>query len=176
MGKGIMGIVGLVIAWVIAGVIMPPVTAVMPQPEQAQQAAQVVYIVATPTAASPASPPTRIVMPEIGLDAAIEPAAITNTPPYNVGWWPDSAQRGDVVLFGHNYAALAPLARVQPGQQMTLASVGGTLAYTVTRLETRPADGNVPEPVAGQVVLITCLPFPNGNAERLIVYAQEVQR
>ena len=115
-------------------------------------------------------------MPEIGLDAAIEPAAITQTPAYNVGWWPDSAQRGDVVLFGHNYAALAPLARVQPGQQMTLASAGGTLPYTVTRLETRPADGNVPEPIAGQVVLITCLPFPNGSAERLIVYAQEVAR
>ena len=81
-----------------------------------------------------------------------------------------------MVLFGHNYAALAPLSRVQPGQQMTLASVGGTLVYTVTRLETRPADGNVPEPVAGQVVLITCLPFPNGSAERLIVYAQEVAR
>ena len=176
MGKGIMGIVALVIAWVIAGVIMPPVTAVMPQPAQAQQAAQVVYIVATPTDAPPANPPTRIIMPEIGLDAAIEPAAITQTPAYNVGWWPDSAQRGDVVLFGHNYAALAPLARVQPGQQMTLASVGGTLAYTVTRLETRPADGNVPEPVAGQVVLITCLPFPNGSAERLVVYAREVQR
>ncbi len=176
MAKGIMALVALAVAWVIASTITPPVTAVMPQPAQAQQAAQVVYIVATPTGAPPASPPTRIIMPEIGLDAAIEPAAITQTPAYNVGWWPDSAARGDVVLFGHNYASLAPLARVQPGQQMTLASAGGALAYTVTRLETRPADGNVPEPVAGQVVLITCLPFPNGSAERLIVYAQEVTR
>ena len=180
MTKVILGIIALIMTYSIAAVIAPPVTAVT-RPAlqaQAQPQTQVVYIVATPT--SPPSnaiqQPIRIIMPEIGLDAVIEPAAITNTPPYNVGWWPDSAQRGDVVLFGHNYAALAPLARVQPGQQMTLASVGGTLAYTVTRLETRPADGNVPEPVAGQVVLITCLPFPNGSAERLIVYAQEVAR
>lgn len=117
--------------------------------------------------------PTRITMPEIGLDAAIEPAEITQTPPYNVGWWLASQRRGDVVLFGHNYTALAPLVNVQPGQQMALQSNGGIRWYTVTWLETRPANGNVPDVVAGQVVLITCLPFPNGDTDRLIVYAQE---
>ncbi len=117
--------------------------------------------------------PTWITMPEIGLDAAIEPAEITQTPPYNVGWWPASQQRGDVVLFGHNYTAFAPLVNVQPGQQMALQSNSGIRWYTVTWLETRPANGNVPDVVAGQVVLITCLPFPNGDTDRLIVYALE---
>ncbi|MBP6471208.1 MAG: class F sortase [Chloroflexi bacterium] len=175
MIKGILGIIVLIGAWAIVSAAQP-VTAVAPQPITAQESAQVGYIVATPTFAPPtnASPPTRITMPEIGLDAAIESAAITQTPAYNVGWWPDSQQRGDVVLFGHNYAALAPLAAVQPGQQMTLDSAAGERVYTVTRLETRPANGNVPEAVVGQVVLITCLPFPNGDAERLIVYAEEV--
>ena len=119
--------------------------------------------------------PTRLIMPEIGLDAAIEPADIRQTPAYNVGWWPDSAWRGDVVLFGHNYAALAPLVNAQPGQRLALESAAGVTWYTVTWLETRPANGNVPDVIAGQVVLITCWPFPNGTAERLIVYAQEVK-
>jgi sortase (surface protein transpeptidase) len=119
--------------------------------------------------------PTRLIMPEIGLDAAIEPADIRQTPAYNVGWWPDSAWRGDVVLFGHNYAALAPLVNVQPGQRLALESASGVTWYTVTWLETRPANGNVPNVIAGQVVLITCWPFPDGTAERLIVYAQEAK-
>lgn len=176
MSKAIMAIFALVIAWVIAATITPPIEAGVPPAAQSAQQSEIVYIMATPTIAPPVndSPPIRIIMPEIGLDAAIEPAAITQTPAYTVGWWPDSQQRGDVVLFGHNYAALAPLAAVQPGQQMTLASAAGQRVYTVTRLETRPANGNVPDAVAGQVVVITCLPFPNGDAERLIVYAEEV--
>ena len=134
-----------------------------------------------PAIAAPSMPdtgsnqPTRLTMPEIGLDAAIEPAEITQTLPYNVGWWPDSRSSGDVVCSATNYAVLVRWSTMQPGQRLALESAAGVTWYTVTWLETRPANGNVPDVIAGQVVLITCWPFPNGTADRLIVYAQEVK-
>lgn len=133
-----------------------------------------VYVMATVTPQAqtaaihpaPNEAPVRIVMPAIGLDAAIVPSPPDIVPETAVGWW-DSPDRGDVVLYGHNYGVFSPLVNVQVGQAVTIDN----RQYTVTNIYLLPPDGVIPAPFSG-LILITCWPFPNGTAERLIVEAR----
>lgn len=168
MKGGILFVIAFIFAWLMLPAPESPVSQVSPL--QPKFPPGIVASTSAPDAPRPTTP-TRLVIPELGLDADIAPSPPDKTPETAVGWW-DAPERGDVVLWGHNYGVFSPLASIQVGQSIALQYADRVTWHSVIGTEIRPANGNIPDAVAGQIILITCLPFPAGSAERLIIYAR----
>lgn len=131
--------------------------------------------------------PARLVSSEIGLDVAIVPTALENTPATTAGWWSDSARPGDggnVVVWGHNFSAMGPLERAVLGNQVDVYMSDG-LVYQyqlVDRvivveagqpLEVRQANGRyITQMGSERLTLVTCWPFPAADTHRLILVGE----
>lgn len=140
--------------------------------------------------------PTRITIPSLSLDAAIERLDIVNgamgipVNAWNVGWYHQLAApglTGNAVMAGHvdwwgiGPTVFANLASIQPGAMIYVFDAKGEGAtYAVSSVGSVPAD-TPPEPVVGPtetptLTLITCTGAFNGTEynARLIVKATRV--
>ena len=162
---------------------------------------------APPRAASPASPlpairrtiPLRLVIPAIGVDAAVVPegtdsAGALKVPPLTAanlaGWWeggPAPGQDGPAVIAGHVDSTQAGplvfwnLRLLKPGDLVTVKPAGVTFAVTAvtqvakTSFPTSDVYGPTPGP---ELRLVTCggtFDSATGHyLSNLIVYATEV--
>ncbi len=123
-----------------------------------------------------ASPPTRLHAPAIGVDAPVVPVGVDGLAlavpddPSVVGWWRDGARpgasTGTVVLAGHVDAwdtgpgALFHLARMRPGDAVSLRTAAGERGYVVEAVR-HYAKPELPAEVFADVgrprlVLISC--------------------
>jgi len=156
---------------------------------------------ATPSAATEGYPPTRIVIPAIGLDAPVvtttweivdvggEQQAVWQVPPMRAaGWHEGSAPLGvpgNTVLNGHNTThgeVFRDLHLLQPGDRIVLYSGSLPFVYQVDEvlilpeagqpLEVRLANAQYIEPTQDErVTLVTCHPY-GSLRYRLIVIAR----
>ncbi|MER8184620.1 class F sortase [Kitasatospora sp. NPDC094015] len=164
-------------------------TSVDPAPADAPAAAA--SPTAAPSAAAPAVPPakqkpgmarskpTRVRIPQLGVDAPVTELTLNatgqlNAPPVDnqnlVGWYRDGAspgERGSSVLAGHVDTKTGPavfllLRMLLPGNKVEVTRADGTVAvFTVDSVETFPKDAfpddrvyaDTPDP---QLRLITC--------------------
>jgi hypothetical protein len=135
---------------------------------------------AAPAAIVPPAPPTRVAIPDLGLDAAVEEytdamvAAADGwvDPPHRdvVAWWSGGGTPADpadntVYLYGHVSrldAVFNRLAEAIPGQEVVVTTGAGTLTYRVTEVlppvlkEDLPTTPAVTDAVPGRLVLIGC--------------------
>ncbi len=140
--------------------------------------------------------PTRITIPSLGLDAAIEQIDIVNgamgvpANAWNVGWYHQLAMpglTGNVVMAGHvdwwgiGPTVFANLASIQPGAMIHVFGVNGEDAtYAVSSVDSvsadTPAQTVVGPTEAPTLTLITCTGAFDGTAynARLIVKATRV--
>lgn len=155
----------------------------------------------TPQPSLPAqSPPTRIIIPAINLDAPVEVADWTvvkqagvetstwNVPDNAAGWHQNSAfpgNGGNVVLSGHhNLGAeiFRYLVDLKKGDEILLQAEGRAYRYTVTdhfilperdvSAEQRQQNAQWIMPTTSErLTLVTCWPY-TGNSHRLIVVAK----
>lgn len=158
----------------------------------------------TPTPAPEGYPPTRIVIPAIGLDAPVVTTtwevvevggvqqAVWLVPPMRAaGWHQGSAPLGvpgNTVLNGHNTThgeVFRDLHRVQPGDLILLYSNDLEFTYGVTEvlilpeagqpLEVRQANARYIQPTQDErVTLVTCHPY-GSLRYRLIVIAKPME-
>ena len=136
-----------------------------------------------------ASSPHRITIPEVGLDVSIAPYPIDQTPATGAGWWAERGRPGDgdnVVIWGHNYSAFAPLERAHVGQMVNVYAGTAVYTYRLTDrlilpeegqpLDVRYENGRLTLDPTGyeRLTLITCWPFPNSNQDRLVFFGELV--
>ncbi len=158
----------------------------------------------TPTPTPAIYPPTRIVIPSVGIDAAIVPThwemqevdgvqqpvwAVPNAP--LVGWHETSAPLGwpgNTVLNGHNWPENGPfrfLYKVRPGDPLIVYSGPLVFLYRVDEvlllpeagqpLEVRQANARYIQPTDDErVTLVTCHPY-GSTRFRLIVIARPAE-
>ena len=121
--------------------------------------------------------PERIVIPTLGVDAAIRPILVgpgrvldPPSDPAQVGWWRGGAQpgspRGTAVIAGHidsardGPGALVRIGELSPGERVTVSGEGGSVTYQVTGRRTYRKDALPPATFAqdtrARLVLITC--------------------
>jgi hypothetical protein len=151
----------------------------------------------------PASPPTRIAIPAIGVDSAVNPIGLN--PDGTVGvpapgplydqaaWYSGSVtpgQRGPSVILGHiDSAANGPsvfygLSRLRPLDEFTLTRADGrTVVYRVNSVKSYPKDAFPTAVVYGpttrpEVRLITCGGAFDSSArsyvDNTVVYANQI--
>lgn len=158
-------------------------------------------VATTPAAPDlPASPPTRIAIPAIGVDSAVERVGLNPDgtvqvpapgPLYDrAAWYSGSVmpgQRGPAVILGHiDSAANGPsvfyaLARLQPLDEFTVTRADGrTLVFRVNSVKSYPKDAFPSRSVYGpttrpEVRLITCGgafdPAARSYVDNTVVYA-----
>ncbi len=142
--------------------------------------------------------PQRILIPAIGVDAAIEPVGVdaTNameTPknPWNTSWYSPGArpgQRGNAAIAGHvDFAGIGPtvfwrLSAMQPGMEVfILAEDGARWRFVAQSVETFPVGAFPGDRVFGptdetNVNLISCVgnfdPVSASYDKRIIVFAR----
>ena len=159
----------------------------------------------TPTPAGPpaaSEPPTRIVAPDIGLDADVVPMTWEMVdrrgvmisewivPANAAGWHANSALPGNqenVVLSGHNNIdgkVFRYLVDLEPGDKVTIYAGGAAYEYTVTEkyilreagmpLDVRRKNAQWMMPAGEErLTLVTCWPYEwPGNSHRVIVVAR----
>jgi len=150
---------------------------------------------AEPSPPPPPPNPSRIQIPALNLDAAVEQVGVERsgamaTPQniWNVGWYaagPAPGAAGDAVIDGHVGLPGQPLiftglARLRVGDLITvIATDGSKRAFSVTSNATWPADSHPPGLFdiegAPRLTLITCggayLPRTQKYADRVIVEA-----
>jgi LPXTG-site transpeptidase (sortase) family protein len=156
--------------------------------------------VPTETPTPTGSPPERLLIPSIGLDAPVEVSSsytvviqgqgyLEWAPPdrFAAGWQQGSAPLGVVgntVLNGHNNIhgdVFARLEDVRPGDTIRIASAGKDFSYRVANrmilpekyeeLAIRAANAQWIQPSQDErLTLVTCWPL-NGNTHRLILVA-----
>lgn len=152
----------------------------------------------TPTPTPPLYPPTRIVIPTVGIDAPITPTTwvldgsgmpvwVVPDAPY-AGWHLGSAplgMPGNTVINGHNWpenGVFRFLHQVQVGDPVILYSGGVPFVYEVQEvlivreggepLEVRLANARYIQPTEDErVTLVTCHPY-GSTRYRLIVIAR----
>jgi len=123
--------------------------------------------------------------PSVQLDFAVMPVA----PPSNAAaWWADSGvpgHLGNVVIYGHNATAFAPLAGAKVGHQFDVYTARGVYRYVVAEIvilaqegpsvttEEKIENGRYIRPFDDErLTLVTCWPFPAGTSHRFIVIAK----
>jgi hypothetical protein len=162
----------------------------------------------TPTATAapdlPASPPTRIAVPALGVDSAVNPVGLNPDgtvqvpapgPLYDqAAWYTGSArpgQRGPAVILGHiDSAANGPsvfyrLSSLRPLDEFTVTRADGrTLVYRVNSVRSYPKDAFPSQAVYGpttrpEVRLITCGgafdPRARSYVDNTVVYANQIR-
>jgi LPXTG-site transpeptidase (sortase) family protein len=122
------------------------------------------------------TPPARVVVPGVGIDAALEPVGVDEErrlvvpPPERAGWFdgrPVPGERGPAVLVGHVDSREGPavfhgLDRVRPGDLIEVVDADGALVrFEVERIEvvekTDFPTADVYDPVdRAELRLITC--------------------
>jgi sortase A len=158
----------------------------------------------TPTPTPAVYPPTRIVIPSVGIDAPVvpthwemkevagaqQPVWVVPDAPY-VGWHETSAplgRPGNTVLNGHNWPENGPfrlLHKVQPGDPLIVYSGAIVFLYRVDEvlllpeagqpLEVRQANARYIQPTDDErVTLVTCHPY-GSTRFRLIVIAHPAE-
>lgn len=159
-----------------------------------------------PTAGSPelpASPPTRIAIPAVGVDSAVNPVGLNPDgtvqvpapgPLYDqAAWYSGSArpgQRGPAVILGHiDSAATGPsvfyrLSALRPLDEFTVTRADGrTLVYRVNSVKSYPKDAFPSQAVYGpttrpEMRLITCGGAFDDRArsyvDNTVVYANQI--
>ena len=127
------------------------------------------------------SPLGEIVIPNLGLSAAILEGTEPGTLRRAVGHVSGTAQlgeKGNVCLAGHRDTFFRPLRKISAGDEVDLSFPGGTLRYRVTNTETvDPGELRVLDPTRkNTLTLITCYPFYFiGSApRRFIVHAEAI--
>ena len=172
----------------------------------AESRAPVTVAAPAPTARTPelaASPPTRIAIPALGVDSAVNPVGLNPDgtvqvpapgPLYDqAAWYTGSArpgQRGPAVILGHiDSAANGPsvfyrLSALRPLDGFTLTRADGrTLVYRVNSVKTYPKDAFPSQSVYGpttrpEVRLITCGGAFDARArsyvDNTVVYANQI--
>ncbi len=142
------------------------------------------------------SPPVRLRVPALGIDAPVEPVGLTRAgamdipaSAFSVGWYAHGGRPGETgaaVLAGHRDTAWgAPgvfwaLRDVEPGDALLVElDAGEVLQYRVERLEQYPYDDAPMEEIFGATAeaslrLITCAGAWNTTTydRRLVVYAR----
>lgn len=108
---------------------------------------------AAPAESGPAAPPTRVVVPALGIDSALIPLGTGPAgeldPPRSAdvaGWFAGGAvpgQPGPAVLAGHVDSRDGPgvfyrLAELRPGERIDVQSADGTTSFRVTSTEAIP--------------------------------------
>jgi len=157
-----------------------------------------------PTPTPAIYPPTRIVIPSVGIDAPVvpthwemkevagaqQPVWVVPDAPY-VGWHETSAplgRPGNTVLSGHNWPENGPfrlLHKVQPGDPLIVYSGAIVFLYRVDEvlllpeagqpLEVRQANARYIQPTDDErVTLVTCHPY-GSTRFRLIVIAHPAE-
>jgi sortase A len=158
----------------------------------------------SPTPTPAVYPPTRIVIPSVGIDAPVvpthwemkevagaqQPVWVVPDAPY-VGWHETSAplgRPGNTVLNGHNWPENGPfrfLYKVQPGDPLVVYSGSMVFLYRVDEvlllpeagqpLEVRQANARYIQPTDDErVTLVTCHPY-GSTRFRLIVIAHPAE-
>jgi LPXTG-site transpeptidase (sortase) family protein len=145
----------------------------------------------TPTP-RPIYPAERIVASSIHLDAKVAESPIVKNewvvPKFAAGHLQGTAQPlegGNVVLAGHIQSiasgnVFANIARLRPGNQISLYTKGGTITYQVVKVDTvKNTDLTVVAPSPQErLTLITCtgtwLPLQHDYDERTVVIANRV--
>ena len=133
------------------------------------------------TPLQPSVPIGRLEIPRIGLSAVVAEGDDEKTLKVAVGHLPDTPlpwQEGNTALAGHRDTFFRPLRRIQPGDEIRLATRRGTFRYRVIRqMVVEPDELWVLDssPSAG-LTLITCYPFDYvGPApRRFIVHAERI--
>jgi hypothetical protein len=122
--------------------------------------------------------PIRVLVPRLGVDAAVIPVAVTGSgslgvpsDPRTVGWWAGGAlpgaSSGSAVLVGHvdsataGEGALFQLRRLVPGDVVVVDGGGGSVDYKITGLReyhkaTLPAAQIFVRNGVARLVMITC--------------------
>ncbi|MER5642577.1 class F sortase, partial [Kitasatospora sp. NPDC002227] len=177
----------------------PPVRIATSQPitPAIQQASMNPATPAHPVSPAPASPPVRLTIPRIGVDAPVSatglnPDGTVEVPPMDhpeqVGWYregPMPGQTGPAVLLGHLDTRKGPavfnrLPTLRPGDRIDIARQDGTtVSYRVRELRQYPKAGFPTDLVYGntdtpQLRLITCGGTLGGNGhytDNIIVLA-----
>ena len=172
----------------------------------AESRAPVTVAAPAPTAATPelpASPPTRIAIPALGVDSAVNPVGLNPDgtvqvpapgPLYDeAAWYTGSArpgQRGPAVILGHiDSAATGPsvfyrLSALRPLDEFTVTRADGrTLVYRVNSVKSYPKDAFPSQAVYGpttrpEMRLITCGGAFDARArsyvDNTVVYANQI--
>lgn len=110
------------------------------------------------------SPVGEIVIPKVGLSAAIlegtEPATLRLAIGH-VSGTAEPGETGNICLAGHRDTFFRPLKQISTGDEIELHFPGGTSRYRVADIKTvDPENGEVLEPTPGNTLtLITCYPF-----------------
>jgi sortase A len=133
------------------------------------------------TPLQPSAPIGRLEIPRIGLSVVVAEGDDEKTLKVAVGHLPDTPlpwQEGNTALAGHRDTFFRPLRRIQPGDEIRLATRRGTFGYRVIRqMVVEPDELWVLDssPSAG-LTLITCYPFDYvGPApRRFIVHAERM--
>ncbi|MFJ8234046.1 class F sortase [Streptomyces sp. NPDC094448] len=178
----------------------PGASATVGPPGPARAAAAGRTAAEPPRAAAPLphSPPRRIVVPSLRIDAPVRGVGLTSDrsvapPPVGeanlAGWYTGSVspgERGTAVVVGHvdtetGPAVFHPLARLGPGDRIEVAREDGrTAVFTVYGVESLPRDGfpagrvyrDAPRP---ELRLITCggrWSPGSGYQENVVVFAR----
>ncbi|MGX2997339.1 class F sortase [Streptomyces sp. JNUCC 64] len=160
--------------WLLGGTGAPP-----PQPSAAQSARALPGDAGRTAAALPPSPPDRVRIPSIGVDAPLTGLRLTadgglDAPPPDrpglAGWYEAGTtpgERGTAVVAGHVDNAAGPavfyrLGALERGRTVEIDRRDGTVAvFTVTAVEVHPADDFPDERVYGpapgpELRVITC--------------------
>lgn len=150
--------------------------------------------------AKPAAPPTRLVIPSIGVDAAVSPGGLNSdgtveVPPLDqpsqVDWYdqgPAPGAVGPAVLLGHvdtkaGPAVFAKLPKLKPGDRIEIhRGDGSTVTFQVRKLEQPHKDQFPTDEVYGntdtpQLRVITCGGSLQSNghySDNIIVFADLV--
>ncbi len=127
-------------------------------------------------------PPTRIVIPAIGVDSAIVPGDSWQELKRGVGHRPGSAllgEAGNLVLSGHNDVygqVFRRLEELKPGDEILIFGQNWPWRYLVTEARIlSPKDLGVLQPTSQAVVtLITCHPY-RVDTHRLVVTGRLAQ-
>lgn len=127
-------------------------------------------------------PPTRIVIPAIGLDSAIVPGDSWQELKRGVGHRPGSAllgEAGNLVLSGHNDVygqVFRRLEELKPGDEILIFGQNWPWRYLVAEARVlSPKDLGVLQPTSQAVVtLITCHPY-RVDTHRLVVIGRLAQ-
>lgn len=149
-------------------------------------------IVVASNVAVPAAPPTRIVVPAIGMNRAVRtlPASSCPTidpPTVDDPYWiecrvmPGTDADDTVILAGHAVAGgpgvFNALGSVRVGDQVVVESASGRPVYVVDSVAAHsntsvPEDAGVQSPVPGRLLLVTCSVVDAGvTGDNLIVSA-----
>ncbi|QIK74294.1 class F sortase [Nocardioides piscis] len=169
-------------------------------PDDGEETADRSAVASSEDRPGPASPPRRLELPTLGVEAPVLPIEMNTagvlTPPADVdsvGWWQRSAKagarRGQILVTGHTVrvgdGALDEIGTLESGDEVVLRAGGKPIRFRTTEVFTYTRDEVAENAVElfgqdggrGDLVLVTCTDW-NGEAweSNIIVRAERVQK